>query len=310
MKHTPLLSDNYLDSSTFTGVSPEQSYSSLNQPSTLPVCPVYTDEYSKLHTSHSSLRQLDESPHHKYHQLDHSMKQQPQAVQDYSKLDRSGNFGKVSNTLEESLGQCPPSFHNDQDTQQKYNRLDHSMKLESQPVQDYSKLDRSGNFEKVYNTLDMSLGQSDDHDANRPPREEYNRLDHSTKLESQPFQDYSKLGNVSKGKYKPLEMSLEQSPQLPQNALEKMFDDPRYSMLGSIATDSKVLEHYEYSIDLISQQSYDEATEMGGVEVVNNPKNVLLPNPKGSLKSKYSGNYERDPGYTPVIPKSKQRQMN
>ena len=59
-----------------------------------------------------------------------------------------------------------------------------------------------------------------------------------------------------------------------------------------------------------SQQSHDEATEMGGVEVVNNPKNVLLPNPKGSLKSKYSGNYERDSGYTPVIPKSKRRQMN
>ena len=285
MKHTALLSDNYLDSS---GVSPERSYGSLNQPSTLPICPVYTDEYSKLHTSQSSLRQLDESPHHEYHQLDHSMKQQPQAVQDYSKLDRSGNFGKVSNTLEESLGQCPPLFHNDQDTKQKYNQLDHSMKLESQPVQDYSKLDRSGNFKKV----DMSLGQSDHYDANRPPHEEYNRLDHSTKLESHPVQDYRKLGNVSKGKYKPLEMSLEQSPQLPQNALEKMFDDPRYSMLGSIATDSKVLEHYEYSTDLRSQQSHDEATEMGGVEVVNNPKNVLLPNPKGSLKSKYSGNYE------------------
>ena len=38
-----------------------------------------------------------------------------------------------------------------------------------------------------------------------------------------------------------------------------------------------------------NQQSYVRATEMGGVEVV---KNVLLPNPKGSLKSKYSGNYE------------------
>ena len=48
---------------------------------------------------------------------------------------------------------------------------------------------------------------------------------------------------------------------------------------------------------------------MGGVEIVNNSKNVLLPNPKGSLKSKSSGNYERDPGYTPVIPKSKRRQM-
>ena len=53
------------------------------------------------------------------------------------------------------------------------------------------------------------------------------------------------------------------------------------------------LEHYEYSTDLRSQQSYDEATEMGGVEVVHNPNNVLMPNSKGSIKSKYSGNYER-----------------
>ena len=83
-------------------------------------------------------------------------------------------------------------------------------------------------------------------------------------------------------------------------------------MFGNVdvGIDSKVLEHYEYSTDLRSQQSYDEATGMGGVKVVNNPKNVLLPNPKGSLKSKYSGNYEWDRGYTPVIPKSKRRQMN
>ena len=80
-------------------------------------------------------------------------------------------------------------------------------------------------------------------------------------------------------------------------------------MFGNVdvGIDGKVLEHYEYSSDLRSQQSHDEATEMGGVEVVNNP---LLPNNKGSLKSKYSGNYERDPGYTPVIPKSKRRQVN
>ena len=348
----------------------EQSYSSLRQLSPLSIKPVRTEEYSILRVDHyTTIGQPDILPTQVYNQLEHSTKQElspiqgyskldrtgnidtdtlghddhystpysmvndPPPIQDYSKLDRSGNFSKqIYNSMEVSSGHGD-HHHSPQDRPplQDYNQLDYSMGNESQPTQDYRKLDRSGNFDKdtlghddhystpysminepppiqnyskldrsgnfskqIYNSIEVSSGHGDHHHSpqDRPPLQDYNQLDYSMGNESQSTQDYRKLdhkGYVGKEVYNTMEVPLRQSPHS-KHSLEKLFDDPRYSTIESVKTDSlhsADLEHYDYST---ISESHDGVTKTSGTKAI-----PLVP-----PSTRHLGNYERDPNYVPV----------
>ena len=256
----------------------EQSYSSLRQPSPLSIKPVRTEEYSILRVDHyTTIGQPDISPTQVYNQLEHSTKQELSPIQDYSKLDRSGNFDT------DTLG------HDDHYT------TPYSMVNDPPPIQDYSKLDRSGNFNKeIYNSMEVSSCHGDHHSRpqDRPPLQAYNQLDYSMGNESQPTQDYRKLdhkGYIGKEVYNTMEVPLRQSPHT-KHSLEKLFDDPRYSTIESVTTDSlhsADLEQYEYSS---ISGSHDGVTKTSGTKAI-----PLLP-----PSTRHLGNYERDPNYVPV----------
>ena len=348
----------------------EQSYSSLRQPSPLSIKPVRTEEYSILRVDHyTTIGQPDISPTQVYNQLEHSTKQglspiqgyskldhsgnfdtdtlghddhystpysmvnDPPPIQDYSKLDCSGNFSKeIYNSTEVSSGHGdhhsrpqdrPPlqdynqldySMGNESQPTQNYSKLDHSGNFDTDtlghdyhystphsmvndppPIQDYSKLDRSGNFSKeIYNSTEVSSGHGDHHSRpqDRPPLQAYNQLDYSIGNESQPTQDYRKLDHkeyIGKEVYNTMEVPLRQSPHS-KHSLEKLFDDPRYSTIESVTTDSlhsADLEQYEYST---ISGSHDGVTKTSGIKAI-----PLVP-----PSTRHLGNYERDPNYVPV----------
>ena len=303
---------NQLEHSTKHDLSPIQDYSKLDRsgnidtdtfgcddhystPYSMVNEPPPIQDYSKLDRSGNFSKQIynsmevfsghgdhhhspqDRPPLQDYNQLDYSMGNVSQPTQNYSKLDRGGNFDK------DTLG------HDD------HYSTPYSMVNEPPPIQNYSKLDRSGNFSKeTYNSTEASSGHSDHHSRpqDRPPFQDYNQLHYSMGNESQPTQDYRKLdheGYVGKEVYNTMEVPLRQSPHS-KHSMEKLFDDPRYSTIESVKTDSlhsADLEHYDYST---ISESHDGVTKTSGTKAI-----PLVP-----PSTRHLGNYERDPNYVPV----------
>ena len=255
---------------------PIQDYSKLDRSGNFSKQIYNSIEVSSGHGDHHHSPQ-DRPPLQDYNQLHYSMGNVSQPTQNYSKLDHGGNFDK------DTLG------HDD------HYSTPYSMVNEPPPIQNYNKLDRSGNSSKeIYNSMEAFSGDGDCHSRpqDRLPLQDYNQMHYSMGNESQPTQDYRKLdheGYVGKEVYNTMEVPLRQSPHS-KHSLEKLFDDPRYSTIESVKTDSlhsADLEHYDYST---ISESHDGVTKTSGTKAI-----PLVP-----PSTRHLGNYKRDPNYVPV----------